>query len=426
MMSSLLPPAPLSVTELNAIARQLLEDQLDGLWISGEISNLTRATSGHYYFTLKDTRAQVRCVLFKHVAYRANTLRDGDHIELSGKISLYEARGEFQITVSEIRTVGLGSLYERYEQLKATLRQQGLFDAECKRDLPDYPRKIGVVTSLATAALRDVVSTLKRRAPHIPIIVYPTAVQGAGSEQQIAQAIELANQRAEVDVVIVCRGGGSIEDLWAFNEEVVVRAIAESALPIVSGVGHETDTTLSDFVADVRAPTPTAAAELVSPNREDAILQVRQFAQKIHHHAWQRYQNASQTLDFTARQLRHPRETLAMQSKYIQQLATQLAHYRPNIQMPQMRIHQLHQQLRHQAHQQLNRQQLAVQHQAHLLEALSPHHVLARGYAIVHNTQGEIIRDAHALKLGQKLRITLAQGETEVRVADQNNGDLFD
>lgn len=231
-MSELFAPSSISVSELNALAKALLEDHLAGLWIAGEVSNLTRAASGHYYFSLKDSRAQVRCAMFKGAAMRlAKPLKEGDHIEVSGKISIYEARGEFQITVNEVRLKGLGQLYEAYERLKAQLQAEGAFAAERKKPLPARPQCIGIVTSLAAAALRDVVTTLNRRAPEIPVIVYPTPVQGTGSELQIAQAIKTASQRAECDVLIVCRGGGSIEDLWAFNEEPVVRAIETCAIP---------------------------------------------------------------------------------------------------------------------------------------------------------------------------------------------------
>ena len=213
-MSDLFTPAALSVSELNALVRSLLEQNLFGLWVAGEVSNLTRAASGHYYFSLKDSRAQVRCALFKGAATRlAAPLKEGDHIEVSGKISLYEARGEFQITVNEVRLKGLGRLYEAYERLKAKLQAEGVFDAERKQPLPPQPQRIGIVTSLAAAALRDVVSTLKRRHSGLAVVVYPTPVQGAGSEQQIAAAIHTAGKRQEVDVLIVCRGGGSIEDL---------------------------------------------------------------------------------------------------------------------------------------------------------------------------------------------------------------------
>lgn len=326
-MSELFAPSSISVSELNALAKALLEDHLAGLWIAGEVSNLTRAASGHYYFSLKDSRAQVRCTMFKGAAMRlAQPLKEGDHIEVSGKISIYEARGEFQITVNEVRFKGLGQLYEAYERLKAQLQAEGAFSAERKKPLPARPQCIGIVTSLAAAALRDVVTTLNRRAPEIPVIVYPTPVQGTGSELQIAQAIKTASQRAECDVLIVCRGGGSIEDLWAFNEEPVVRAIEACAIPVVSGVGHETDFTLADFVADVRAPTPTGAAELVSPNRQESLHRLAQAQGRLKTVLEQRYFDASQKLDWLARQIRHPRQKLDEQRASISKLAQMLSY----------------------------------------------------------------------------------------------------
>lgn len=424
-MNDLFSPAPISVSELNAIAKNLLENQLHGFWIGGEISNLTRASSGHYYFALKDSYAQVRCVLFKHTAAQlAVPLKDGDHIELTGKISIYEARGEFQITVNDLRSVGLGSLYEQYEKLKMRLQNEGLFAAERKFRLPEHPKKIGIVTSLAAAALRDVVSTLARRAPHIPIIVYPTAVQGAGSEQQIAQAIDLAHQRAEVDVLLICRGGGSMEDLWAFNEELVVRAIATCAIPTVSGVGHETDFTLSDFVADVRAPTPTAAAELVSPNRVEMQRHVMQKQQALWQALRQRYQNASQTLDFHARQLRHPRDIWRDQS-------AQLAHWQKQLRAPdvaqyQKQLADFQAALNLGMQMQINQKNQQIQNLNKLLDALSPQQILQRGFAMVHDGRGKIVSDSGSLKLGQKLYVTLADGEIAVRVDNALNGELFD
>ncbi|MDO1509108.1 MULTISPECIES: exodeoxyribonuclease VII large subunit [unclassified Neisseria] len=449
-MSELFAPAAISVSELNALARSLLEDNLFGLWVAGEVSNLTRAASGHYYFSLKDSRAQVRCAMFKGTAAKlAAPLKEGDHIELTGKISIYEARGEFQITVNEVRLKGLGQLYEAYEKLKAQLQAEGVFAAERKKPLPAHPRTIGIVTSLAAAALRDVVSTLKRRAPEIPVIVYPTAVQGAGSEFQIAQAIQTASARAEADVLIVCRGGGSIEDLWAFNEEPVVRAIEACEIPVVSGVGHETDFTLADFVADVRAPTPTGAAELVSPNRLESLHKLAQAQGRLKTVLEQRYYDASQRVDWFARQIRHPQQKLneqrnqlaalqqslrfSMQNNHrfnVQKLARQqqtLAHLRPDISTSKrdvMRFQTALQQSRLSLFA-LYRQRL--EKQAALLEAVSPQHILERGFSVVKNSRGQVIRSAHALKQGQKLHITFADGETDVRVTSEHKQpDLFD
>ena len=449
-MSELFAPSSISVSELNALAKALLEDHLAGLWIAGEVSNLTRAASGHYYFSLKDSRAQVRCAMFKGAAARlAKPLKEGDHIEVAGKISIYEARGEFQITVNEVRLKGLGQLYKAYERLKAQLQAEGAFAAERKKPLPARAQCIGLVTSLAAAALRDVVTTLKRRAPEIPVIVYPTAVQGAGSEFQIAQAIKTASQRAECDVLIVCRGGGSIEDLWAFNEEPVVRAIEACAIPVVSGVGHETDFTLADFVADVRAPTPTGAAELVSPNRQESLHRLAQAKGRLKTVLEQRYFDASQKLDWLARQIRHPRQKLDEQRTYIHKLAQTLSysmtqnvrahtarferqtqalqHYRPDISVYRQDINRFQTTLSHAFRQLLAQRRQNLTAQTTLLEAVSPQQILERGFSVVKNTRGQVIRNANALKQGQKLHITFADGETDVRVTkEQAQRELFD
>ena len=449
-MSELFAPSSISVSELNALAKALLEDHLAGLWIAGEVSNLTRAASGHYYFSLKDSRAQVRCAMFKGAAARlANPLKEGDHIEVAGKISIYEARGEFQITVNEVRLKGLGQLYEAYERLKTQLQAEGAFAAERKKPLPARPQCIGIVTSLAAAALRDVVTTLKRRAPEIPVIVYPTAVQGAGSEFQIAQAIKTASQRAECDVLIVCRGGGSIEDLWAFNEEPVVRAIEACAIPVVSGVGHETDFTLADFVADVRAPTPTGAAELVSPNRQESLHRLAQAQGRLKTVLEQRYFDASQKLDWLARQIRHPRQKLDEQRTHIHKLAQTLSysmtqnvrahtarferqtqalkHCRPDISVYRQDIDRFQTTLSHAFRQLLAQRRQSLTAQTALLEAVSPQQILERGFSVVKNTRGQVIRNADVLKQGQKLHITFADGETDVRVTkEQEQRELFD
>ena len=449
-MSELFAPSSISVSELNALAKALLEDHLAGLWIAGEVSNLTRAASGHYYFSLKDSRAQVRCAMFKGAAVRlAKPLKEGDHIEVAGKISIYEARGEFQITVNEVRLKGLGQLYEAYERLKAQLQAEGAFAAERKKPLPARPQCIGIVTSLAAAALRDVVTTLKRRAPEIPVIVYLTAVQGVGSEFQIAQAIKTASQRAECDVLIVCRGGGSIEDLWAFNEEPVVRAIEACAIPVVSGVGHETDFTLADFVADVRAPTPTGAAELVSPNRQESLHRLAQAKGRLKTVLEQRYFDASQKLDWLARQIRHPRQKLDEQRTHIHKLAQTLSysmmqnvrahtarfehqtqalkHCRPDISVYRQDIDRFQTTLSHAFRQLLAHRRQSLNAQTALLEAVSPQQILERGFSVVKNTRGQVIRNADVLKQGQKLHITFADGETDVRVTkEQAQRELFD
>ena len=448
-MSDLFASAALSVSELNRLAKNLLEDNLAGLWIAGEVSNLTRAASGHYYFSLKDSHAQVRCAMFKGTAQRFPTLKEGDHIEVCGRIGIYEARGEFQITVSEVRLKGLGQLYEAYERLKAVLQAEGLFAAERKRPLPERPERIGVVTSLAAAALRDVVSTLKRRAPEIPVIVYPATVQGADSAAQIARAVQTASERAECDVLMVCRGGGSIEDLWSFNEEPVARAIAACRIPVVSGVGHETDFTLADFAADVRAPTPTGAAELVSPNRAESLQSLRQAEGRLKEALRQRYYDASQKIDWLSRQIRHPRQKLDAQRVQAETLSRQLRHalqtvcrfqrqnvarqsellrhLRPDTRQADARLAQLQADLARGRRRIMADKAQLLEKQAGLLQAVSPQHILARGFSVVKNSRGQVIRDAALLKQGQKLHITFFEGEADVRVTgEQAQPDLFD
>ena len=448
-MSDLFASAALSVSELNRLAKNLLEDNLAGLWIAGEVSNLTRAASGHYYFSLKDSHAQVRCAMFNGTAQRFPALKEGDHIEVCGRIGIYEARGEFQITVSEVRLKGLGRLYEAYERLKAVLQAEGLFAAERKRPLPERPERIGVVTSLAAAALRDVVSTLKRRAPEIPVIVYPAAVQGADSAAQIARAVQTASEREECDVLIVCRGGGSIEDLWSFNEEPVARAIAACRIPVVSGVGHETDFTLADFAADVRAPTPTGAAELVSPNRAESLQSLRQAEGRLKEALRQRYYDASQKIDWLSRQIRHPRQKLDAQRVQAETLSRQLRHalqticrfqrqnvarqsqllrhLRPDTRQADARLAQLQADLARGRRRIMADKAQLLEKQAGLLQAVSPQHILARGFSVVKNSRGQVIRDAALLKQGQKLHITFFEGEADVRVTgEQAQPDLFD
>ena len=450
MSDNLFNPPPLAVSQLNALARQLLEQNLANLWVSGEISNLTRASSGHYYFSLKDNKAQVRCALFKSHADRLTTpLREGDQVELTGKITLYEARGEFQISVNQLRLAGMGSLFEAYERLKAQLASEGVFDAERKHALPPHPQTIGIVTSTATAALRDIVSTLKRRMSSLKVIVYPTAVQGKGSEFQIAKAINTASERNEVDVLLVCRGGGSIEDLWAFNEEVVVRAIAACNIPVIAGVGHETDVTLSDFVADVRAPTPTGAAELVSPD-------VRVLRQRIHSlqaasalALQRRYQDLSQRIDWYSRQLKHPSEQIKAQGQQIlqkqQQIRysfqnymraqqqnllwqhTQLHASAPNIKHLQHNLSQT-QKVLHNSWLGLKQQQEQRLHkQIALLEALSPQHVLQRGFSVVKNHRGQVVSSANEVRFGQHINIIFHDSEAAAQITlGSAQQDLFD
>ena len=359
-------------------------------------------------------------------------------MEVRAVVSLYEARGDFQLTIEAMRPAGQGALFERFEALKKQLAAEGLFAAERKRALPHFPQRIGIVTSPAAAALRDVLSTLRRRMPGLAIILYPTAVQGADAHLQIARAIHTAGQRAEVDVLIVCRGGGSLEDLWSFNEEAVARAIAACPLPVVSGVGHETDFTMADFVADVRAPTPTAAAELVSPNRQELLQQLAQRGQRLQRQLAQQLQRQMQRLDLLGRRLQHPGQRLAQQQRELQQKARQLQqtlHYQQQHRQQQLGRYALR--LQHQAPQLLPQQQqlararqrlqqawqqrlTAAQHQLGQLQyrllPWDPQQVLARGYALVQRGDGSLVRTAEATRAGEMLDIRFSDATIKVEV----------
>jgi exodeoxyribonuclease VII large subunit len=318
--------AVVPVSLLVGSVRLLLERQLGLLWVAGEISNFTRAASGHCYFNLKDSNAQVRCVFFRYKAQFANfPLKDGLSVEVRATPSIFEPRGEFQLNVETVRLAGVGALYEKFERLKARLAAAGLFADARKRTLPAYPRTIGIVTSPRAAALRDVVTTVRRRWPALSVILYPAAVQGIGAATEIAAAIRAANAHAKVDVLIVARGGGSIEDLWAFNEEIVARAVFHSVIPVVSGVGHETDFTICDFVADVRAPTPTAAATLTAPDGRAVAAALAAIAARFQRAAMRAIETRIQRTDGLARRLIHPAARLARQRLDATALAARLA-----------------------------------------------------------------------------------------------------
>ena len=306
-----IPQQILSVSALNRLARDVLQASFPLFWVSGEISNLTRATSGHWYFSLKDASAQVRCVMFKGRNSYVNFIpREGDKIEARATVTLYEARGDFQLTIEFLRQAGLGDLFEAFEQLKRKLQFEGLFDAARKQAIPTHAKTIGIVTSPDAAALSDVLTTLKRRNPNTQVVIYPTPVQGKAAAEKIAHAIKQANARQEVDTLIICRGGGSIEDLWQFNEEIVARTIADCEIPTISGVGHETDFTICDFVADVRAATPTAAAELACQDSSHLKQKLSNLYQQLNRQMQLSLNQRSQRLDFLAQRLISPAQKL--------------------------------------------------------------------------------------------------------------------
>jgi len=438
----------LRVAELNFAIKRLLESNVPLLWVRGEISNLVKAASGHWYFSLKDDQAQVRCVMFRHKNQllsnpvgNGQQVANGQQVEVLAAVTLYEQRGDFQLTVEQMRPAGVGILYEQFERLKQLLQSEGLFAAESKRPLPVFPTRIGIVTSPQAAALRDVLTTLKLRLPSVPVMLYPAPVQGSGSAEKIAAAIAAANRRAECDVLIVCRGGGSIEDLWAFNEEIVARAIAASEIPIVSGVGHETDFTIADFAADERAPTPTAAAQRVAPDRHALLRSLRDTAQHLERAQRNRLQTAMQSLDYLQRRLVHPAQQLQRRAQQLDQLQQRLQRafaYRKQQQHWQWQS--LAQRLRAAGSdfarlrdQQGNlAQRLAkamctaqaqrigrVDNLAQHLILLDPKQVLARGYSMVQDANGAVVSDAGQIAVGAELRITFAKGWARSEVKEK-------
>lgn len=432
-----------TVSRLNQTVRMLLEQQMGQVWISGEISNFTQPASGHWYFTLKDDGAQVRCAMFRN-SNRRVTFRPqhGQQVLVRANITLYEPRGDYQIIVESMQPAGVGLLQQQFEQLKQKLSLEGLFDAQHKQPLPSPAHQIGVITSKTGAALHDILHVLQRRDPSLPVVIYPTAVQGDDAPAQIVRAIQLANQRAECDVLIVGRGGGSLEDLWSFNDERVARAIFASRIPIVSAVGHETDVTIADFIADLRAPTPSAAAEVVSRNQQELLRQIQGQQQRLemamdyffanlqqrftrlHHrlqqqHPQLRLARQQTTLDRLRQRLNHAVENRLRLATQQQQRVTQ----RLNQQQPQGRIHRAQtriQQLEYRLSQLITarlggtRQRFGTA--IAQLEAVSPLATLARGYSVTTATDGKVLKKTKQVKAGDLLTTRVEDGLIESQV----------
>ncbi|MGX5835130.1 exodeoxyribonuclease VII large subunit [Aeromonas piscicola] len=437
-----------TVTRLNSAVRMILEQDLGLVWLTGELSNLAMPSSGHWYFSLKDLGAQVRCAMFKgnnrRVTFRP---QDGMQVLVQARVSLYEPRGDYQLIIESMQPAGDGVLALRFEELKRRLGAEGLFDESRKRPLPREPRAVGLITSATGAALHDMLTVLKRRAPDLPVFIYPTQVQGSAAIGQIVAAIALANRRAEVDVLIVGRGGGSLEDLWCFNEEAVARAIANSAIPIISAVGHEVDVTISDFAADLRAPTPSAAAELVAPDNQARIQRLAHLWQRLAQGIGRHQIAARHGLALLQKRLDHqdPKRRLEQQSQRLDELSARLQ------QLMNQRLHQGERRLanlelrlqgksperllaagkrRHQlAEERLyaliaKRQDLASHRLAMLtvrLDGVSPLATLGRGYSITRTQSGEVINRAAQVNAGQTLVTTLAEGHLQVRVEEVHN-----
>ncbi|MGO1694065.1 MAG: exodeoxyribonuclease VII large subunit, partial [Marinobacter sp.] len=318
-------PRALTVSELNHQARHLLESSFMQVWVEGELSGFSRPSSGHWYFSLKDSKCQIRCAMFRGMNQRIRSIpKEGDKVRIRGKVTLYENRGDFQIIAEHIEPAGLGALQQAFEELKRKLQAEGLFEVGRKKPIPALPGHIGVVTSPTGAAIHDILTVLARRCPGIPVTLYPTTVQGQPATAEIVRAIELAQAHGAADVLIIGRGGGSLEDLWCFNEEAVARAIAACPIPTVSAVGHETDVTIADFVADLRAPTPSAAAEKVSPDQREMLRQINDREFRLTNAAKRAFQRLNTKLEHLSARLRDPRRELLEKAQRLDELELRL------------------------------------------------------------------------------------------------------
>ena len=427
-----------SVSQLNQSVRLMLENQLGAVWLTGEISNFSQPVSGHWYLSLKDENAQVRCAMFRmknlRVSFRPT---NGMQVLVRANVSLYEPRGDYQLIIESMHLAGEGLLMQQFEALKLKLAAEGLFAQHLKKNLPHFSKAVGIITSKTGAALQDILHILQRRDPSLKIIIYPTAVQGKDAATDIVQMIELANQRQEVDVLIVGRGGGSLEDLWCFNEEMVARAIFHSHLPVISAVGHETDVTIADFVADVRAPTPSAAAELVSRNQTELLQQLQYRRQRLEIALDRLFAEKLQKLRHLSLRLhnQHPQAQLRIQQQLITQLSHRLQqslHHRwqkkaENLTALSMRLYKNPLPLRLQQYEQqltqlkvrlnshmnltLSLQQKQLAHLCGKLDSLSPLKVLARGYSITQNQQNFTIRSMKDVNVGEQIKTRLPDGD---------------
>lgn len=398
-----IPREILSVGDLNRAIASSLEERFDTVWVSGEISNFKAYDSGHWYFSLKDEEGQIRCVMFRGRNGQVGFMpQSGDLVEVAANLGFYVPRGDIQLTVQSMRRAGMGGLYEAFLKLKAKLAKEGLFDAERKREIPTHPRAIGIITSPQAAALKDVLSTLDRRAPHIPIVIYPTLVQGPDAPAGIISALKAAEKENAVDVILLVRGGGSIEDLWAFNDEKLAYAIAASPIPIVSGVGHETDVTIADFVADLRAPTPTGAAELAAPRRDQMLQELDAIMQALLQRVSQRVEREAQTLD---------------------QLALRLSHALPNPDRMREQISNWQKQLNQAWLVRVENWKRNQTHYQSQLEMLNPQRTLERGYAVILSGKGksreeqvmQAVRNPNELNTEGVFEVRLAEGRADVQ-----------
>lgn len=441
MLANLDQQSVFSVSQLNATAKNLLGEHFPSIWIEGELSNFACPSSGHMYFSLKDSRAQVRCAFFKgrnrHLDF---TPEDGMQVLLRAEVSLFEGRGEFQLLVQNLTLAGDGQLRLAYEQLKNRLQKQGLFAAEHKQPIPPSPQTIGIITSATGAAIRDMLSVLKRRYPLGKVIIYPTAVQGETAAQQIITALTIAEQRQECDVLVLTRGGGSLEDLWCFNDEHLAQQIFACSLPIVSAVGHEIDFTIADFVADVRAPTPSAAAELISPDQQQWSEHLQTMFKRLTQQWQQCLREKNILLQHLQKQLRDPKQHLREQMQRLDYLDSQLrqlishlfekltsglqtVHLQLLQHHPQQHINQLlnqnrelHHRLQHIMQQTIQHSQQQLGNVSRALNAVSPLATLERGYAIVTKPDKKVVRKASQLQVGETIHTRLGDGKVRSRI----------
>ena len=434
-------PRALTVSELNHQARHLLESSFMQVWVEGELSSFARPSSGHWYFSLKDKKCQIRCAMFRGANQRLRDIpKEGDQIRIRGKVTLYENRGDFQIIVEHLEPAGLGPLQQAFDALKLKLQNEGLFDPARKKPLPHPPRHIGVVTSPTGAAIHDILTVLARRCPAIPVTLYPTAVQGQAATADIVRAIEQAQRHNVADVLIIGRGGGSLEDLWCFNEEAVARAIAACSIPTVSAVGHEVDVTIADFVADLRAPTPSAAAEKISPDQRDWLRRLVEQETRLAQATRRQLQRLQTQLDHLHARLRDPRRELQEKAQRMDELEIRLHQsMRQRLERHQVRAEHLYQRLSTQSprqtlsraneqvaqlqqrltmgmQQSLKHQGERLEHLAQTLNLVSPLATLGRGYAIVKDEEDRIVRRADQLSPGQSIAAHLGQGRIQAEV----------
>ena len=435
-----------TVSRLNREVRTVLETGFPLLWIEAELSNFARPASGHWYFSLKDEAAQVKCAMFKNKNQLVKVLpANGNQVLVRARIGLYEPRGDYQLIIEHMEEAGDGALRRQFELLKNKLADEGLFDASHKKDIPESITRVGIITSASGAAIHDILTTLQRRFPMQKTIIYPVPVQGKGASFKIAAAVDKANARQEIDVLIIARGGGALEDLWEFNEEVVARAIYNSDIPVVTGIGHEVDFTIADFVADKRAATPTAAAELISPDRYQLLQQLTAFESRFIYLMQKNLQQKQQKTDWLNKRIRHPKDQLQILKNKLNELnqrnvrsikntllksrsQTDLLEAKLQQYAPLQRIQQL--QLQHKnissrfqlaAKKMMSLKKEKMQHLIFSLDALSPLHTLKRGYAIIKDENNNIIRDVHSVQKNQLIKTELAKGSILSTVTEVND-----